>query len=264
MIIHSDFPAEFWVDASCTTTCPINRLPSSILGGVSPFEKLFHHPPSYQFLKMFGCECFSLLMDSKINELQPKTKPCVFISYSMDYKGYPCLDPLNNKFFVSRHVLFHEHKFPYRTLVGSKSNLPYTSPMVVTFDWRLTNIVCVSPVVSHNTPSTPLVTSAPVQSHGSPTEAGSYPCSLVAFAWPNGCPTADGFSPVLPSGPNGTPTPKGFSPSPSVYIDSNVGLPATDGSAHPSLQHASSNAGPSELHSLPTSAPLHTLGLMSP
>ena len=54
MIIRYDFPAEFWVDASYTSTYTINRLPSSVLGGVSPFEKLFHRLPSYHFLKTFG------------------------------------------------------------------------------------------------------------------------------------------------------------------------------------------------------------------
>ena len=58
VLIHSNFPTEFWVDAPYTATYTINRLPSSVLGGVSPFEKLFHPSPSYSFLKRLVVCCF--------------------------------------------------------------------------------------------------------------------------------------------------------------------------------------------------------------
>ena len=162
MLLHSDFPAEFWVDASYTTTSTINSFPSSVLGGVSPFEKLFHHPPSYHFLKTFGCAYFPLILDSKLNKLQPKSKKCVFIGYVVDYKSYQCYDPVTNKVYIRRHVFFHEHEFSYRSLVGSSSHVPYTSPSVLIVDWSPTNVSCAS---SHPFKSVVLSPSSPIKAH---------------------------------------------------------------------------------------------------
>ena len=81
-----------------------------------------------------------MFLDSKINKLKPKSKICVFIGYALDYKGYRCFDPTTNKVFTSHHVLFHEHKFPYCSLVGTKSTMPYTSPLVLDFAWSPTNV----------------------------------------------------------------------------------------------------------------------------
>ena len=106
----------------------IYRLSSSFLRGVSSFEKLFHCPPSYHFLKMFGCECFPLFLNSKNHKLKPKSKTCDFIGYALDYKGYRCFDPTTNKVFTSHHVIFHEHKFSYRALADPASIVPTYCP----------------------------------------------------------------------------------------------------------------------------------------
>jgi len=37
----------------------INRTPNRILHGKSPYEVLYHQPPSYDHLKVFGCVCFA-------------------------------------------------------------------------------------------------------------------------------------------------------------------------------------------------------------
>ena len=73
-------------------------------------------------------------MDNKINKVEPKSKQCVFIGHAIDYKDYRCLNPVTNILYTSRHVLFHEHIFPYRTLVGSKSYVPYMSPSILIVD----------------------------------------------------------------------------------------------------------------------------------
>ena len=57
-IFQSNVPLFFWGDCVLTTVHLINRVPSKSLGNKSPYEMLFHSPPSYDHLKCFGCLCF--------------------------------------------------------------------------------------------------------------------------------------------------------------------------------------------------------------
>jgi hypothetical protein len=41
------------------------------------------------------------------------SKRCIFLGYGSKYsKGYLCMDPLTNKVFISRPVVFDEEHFP--------------------------------------------------------------------------------------------------------------------------------------------------------
>ena len=42
-------------------------------------------------------------------ELFPKSAICVFLGYGAGQKGYHCFDPVSQKLYVSRHVVFLEH-----------------------------------------------------------------------------------------------------------------------------------------------------------
>ena len=44
-----------------------------------------------------------------------KTYPCVFIGYSPIHKGYRCLEPKTKHVYISKHVMFDEMTFPYKT-----------------------------------------------------------------------------------------------------------------------------------------------------
>ena len=46
------------------------------------------------------------------HKLQPKTKPCLFLSYPPYSKGYLYLDQSTNRLYTSKHVLFNETEFP--------------------------------------------------------------------------------------------------------------------------------------------------------
>ncbi|KAL5751701.1 hypothetical protein ACOSQ2_022208 [Xanthoceras sorbifolium] len=56
LLSHAFMPIKFWCEAFLTATFIINNLPSSVLKFMSPFEKLFHKKPSYNF--------FSRLLDA--------------------------------------------------------------------------------------------------------------------------------------------------------------------------------------------------------
>lgn len=59
LLLASQVPHLYWVEAFSTTIYLINRLP---IGGLlkSPLELLLHTYPDYSRLKVFGCGCLNL------------------------------------------------------------------------------------------------------------------------------------------------------------------------------------------------------------
>ena len=57
------------------------------------------------------------------NKLQQKSKPCVFIGYSLNHQGYKCLDLSTRRVYLSRHVLFDEDFFPFKGLTSSSESV---------------------------------------------------------------------------------------------------------------------------------------------
>ncbi|KAJ0589340.1 putative RNA-directed DNA polymerase [Helianthus annuus] len=112
MMFHAKIPANFWVDAFSSAVYIINRVPSTLLGGKSPFELLYNRPPDYSMFRSFGCRVFPCLRDYTIHKLAPRSIPCIFIGYCFKYKGFKCLDPSTSRVYVSRNAKFDELSFP--------------------------------------------------------------------------------------------------------------------------------------------------------
>lgn len=134
MLISASCPERAWGEAALTAVHIINRLPSSVLGNVSPFERLYHTIPDYSSLKVFGCACFVLLQPHEYTKLEPRARLCCFLGYGTEHKGYRCWDPISQHIRISRHVVFWEHimfsslsKF---TSIPSTSTPLFTDPDV--------------------------------------------------------------------------------------------------------------------------------------
>ena len=103
-------------------------MPSSTIAFDTPFHKLFNHYPYYTSLRVFGCPCYPWLRPYTNHKLEPCSHPCVFLGYSIAHHSFYCFDPQTNKVFVSRHVNFVEHVFPYHNLDSSVSCVTPTTP----------------------------------------------------------------------------------------------------------------------------------------
>lgn len=108
-----------------TSVYLINRTPSSVLYGLSPYEKLFSCKPDLSRLKVFGCSCFVLLDDNERTKLSPKSIVCVFLGYGIEQRGYRCYDPKSNQLRVSRIVTFLEHILFYTLPISSPERPPF-------------------------------------------------------------------------------------------------------------------------------------------
>ncbi|KAM2554344.1 hypothetical protein TB2_018473 [Malus domestica] len=90
ILATSQVPHIYWVETFSIALYLINGMPTG--GKPSPWELLFHKPPDYTTLKVFGCRCFPWLKPYTSSKLDLKSKPCVFLGYSLNHKGYRCLD----------------------------------------------------------------------------------------------------------------------------------------------------------------------------
>ena len=52
-------PIKFWGEAVLTAAYLINRIPTSIHKGCSPYETLHGVPPDYKQLRAFGSACYT-------------------------------------------------------------------------------------------------------------------------------------------------------------------------------------------------------------
>ncbi|KAJ9556147.1 hypothetical protein OSB04_010761 [Centaurea solstitialis] len=122
MLFNANLPSTFWVDAFTSAVHIINRLPTKVLDGKSPFEILYHRVPDYSTFRTFGCRVFPYLRHYSEHKLAPRSLPCVFIGYSSKYKGFRCLDPVTSRIYVSSHAQFDEKMFPFSSSTIAEPN----------------------------------------------------------------------------------------------------------------------------------------------
>ncbi|KAM1717162.1 hypothetical protein ACFX11_025037 [Malus domestica] len=99
LLTVSHVPHIYWDHAFATAVYLINRMPTT--SKASPWELLFNRSPSYHTLKIFGCSCFPWLHPYSPSKLDPKSKHYIFLGYSLNHKGFKCLDPSSKRIYVS-------------------------------------------------------------------------------------------------------------------------------------------------------------------
>jgi len=75
-------PVELWGHCVLTTTHLINKLPTTILGYMTPYEVLLGHKPDYSMLWVIGCLTFAANPERIKDRMGLKGVPCVFLGYS--------------------------------------------------------------------------------------------------------------------------------------------------------------------------------------
>ena len=68
----------------------------------------------------------------RTNKFQPKSKPCVFLGYSLTQHAFKCLDLHTGKLYHSRHVTFDENQFPFSHSKPPISTDPLSTCLTVT------------------------------------------------------------------------------------------------------------------------------------
>jgi hypothetical protein len=124
--------SKFWGEVVLTAVSLINTIPSSHSSGLSPFEKLYGYALDYSSFRVFGCTCFILRPYVERSKLSFRSTICVLLGYGEGKKGYRCFDPIIQKLYVSRHVVFLEHisffSIPSTTHSLTKPDLIHIDP----------------------------------------------------------------------------------------------------------------------------------------
>ena len=113
MLFHSHMPTTYWLDAFCFAIYIINRLPTPLLKGISPFELLYDVSPNYAHFHPFGCQVYPYLHDYAPHKLSPRSIPCIFLGYSSMHKGFWCMDVSTSQIYFTCHAKFDEFYFPF-------------------------------------------------------------------------------------------------------------------------------------------------------
>jgi transposase InsO family protein len=116
LMLQMHVPKLFWANAVLTAAYLLNRMPSRILKGKSPFEMFFPGKNPFSVPpRVFGCVSFVHNHSPNRDKLDPRAHKCIFLGYSRTQKGYWCYSPSLRKHFVSADVTFFE-------------DIPYYSP----------------------------------------------------------------------------------------------------------------------------------------
>ena len=124
MLQHSELKLEFWTEALQTIVNLINLSPSKAIRLEVPQALWSGKEPTYDRLRVFGCEAYTFVPREKRTKLAPHATKCIFLGYGTDGEfGYRLWDPENRKLIRSSDVVFNEDSIVSRNqqkIVGKK------------------------------------------------------------------------------------------------------------------------------------------------
>jgi len=98
MLYEAQLPPSLWGEALATQIHVWNRLPTSSLKGMTPYEDWFNRKPDISHLRVWGCLAYVFIQKDKRRSLQPHMEKCVFMGYTSGYKGWKFYNPTTQKY----------------------------------------------------------------------------------------------------------------------------------------------------------------------
>ena len=92
LLFQSKLPVKFWGEAVMTAAHLINRTPTKVLQGRSPYEMLHGTTPQYDHLRVFGSLCYTHHRSRDRDKFGPRSRRCIFTGYPFGQKGWKVYD----------------------------------------------------------------------------------------------------------------------------------------------------------------------------
>lgn len=81
LLVQSSLPVKFWGESVLTASYLINRTPSRVLNGKTPFEVIHRKASTYEELKVFGCIVFTHKQSRDGDKFDAGSRRCIFVGY---------------------------------------------------------------------------------------------------------------------------------------------------------------------------------------
>lgn len=112
LLFQSKLPTKFWGESVLTAAHLINRTPTAVLDGKTPYELLYGATPNYDNLKVFGCLAYAHNQKRNGDKFASRSRKCLFVGYPFGKRGWNMYDIEKEEVFASRDVVFVETEFP--------------------------------------------------------------------------------------------------------------------------------------------------------
>lgn len=101
---QANLSIEFWGEDVLTAGYLINRTPSELLDGKTPYESLFRQASSYKHLRVFSYLYYAHNLQRDKDKFVSKSRRCLFVGYPFGRKGWKLYDL--DEYLVSRYIVF--------------------------------------------------------------------------------------------------------------------------------------------------------------
>ncbi|GJY54101.1 putative RNA-directed DNA polymerase [Tanacetum coccineum] len=115
---NQGIPLNMWTEYVLTATYLINRLPTSVLNGKSPYDLVYNKPPSLKHLRSFDCLAYATILNSH-DKFGSRSEKCVLVGNSNSKKRYKLWSLDNKEVIYSRDVKFFEDMFPFKKNIST-------------------------------------------------------------------------------------------------------------------------------------------------
>lgn len=103
----------FWTYFIAYAVHIVNKMPTPLLQGKSPSEKLYNTMPDYMSLKTFGCLVFVNTLSRNMTKFCNRAQKGFFLGLERGVKGYKVYIPDTKQIVTTSDVKFFENIFPY-------------------------------------------------------------------------------------------------------------------------------------------------------
>jgi hypothetical protein len=104
-----DMPAVFWGETVMMAVHLLNRAPTKVLSGKTPFEAYHGRKPAVHYLRTFRCVAHIKTVRPHQKKLDERSAPMVFIGYEPGAKAYRVYDPVRASEFIMKCGITEEH-----------------------------------------------------------------------------------------------------------------------------------------------------------